>query len=130
MYSNPAAAAAGGGVQTFNSTVASSDASAHQIPVHSLPANNQQYYSLQAQPQISAIAPGAPASAQMTGYGQQYNVAGGQGYQAPQPQTVPGAPAGYQQAPTQMYMPASAQPGTAAAEYQPYNMHGTGSLIM
>ena len=130
MYSNPAAAA-GAGVQTFNppAAVASDTPAPHQMPPgHSLPAaNSQQYYSLPAQPQISTIAPGAP----MTGYAQQYNMAGGQGYQGQPPaQTVPGGPAGYQQTPTQMYMPASATaqqapPGSAAAEYQPYNMHGT-----
>jgi len=127
MYSNPAAAG-GGVVQTFN-PAASEPSSTHQLPpVHSLPANNQQYYSLPAH----SIAPGAPASAaQMTGYGQQYNVAGGAGYQPAPPQTVtPGAPAGYQQTPTQMYMPGPASQAQPGSEYQPYNMHGMISLVL
>jgi len=137
MYSNAA-----GGVQTYNPAV-STDGSA--APMHSMPAANQQYYSLPAVQMTLPPAAAAAAAAAAAGYGAgqptatmghgqpQYNVAGqaivggGAVYQ-------PAAAAGYQ-TPTQMYMPSSSaaaaqpppqpppQPGTAA-EYQPYNMHG------
>jgi len=125
MYSNAAA------VQTYN-PAAGADGSAH--PMHSVPAANQQYYSLPAQ-QMS-MPPGAPVTASyaagqpsVTAGQPQYPAGAGGGAYA-----VPGAPAGYQAPamhmqqppPAQMYMPsaASQQPQPTATEYQPYNMHG------
>jgi len=134
MYSNAPA------VQSYNPAAAAAAADGSAPQMH--PAANQPYYGVPGQ-QMS-LPPGAPAT--MPGYaaaGQpQYHMGGqggGGGYPAhtgvPGAQTaVPGAPTGYQaptmQAPvTQMYMPSASgavqqPPPPAAAEYQPYSMHG------